>query len=194
MDLLAARPALSYSSETASAQGKTRCLSRVEYARLYAMTAPIHIHNKKDVLENKYVWNGLTNGGRAPSWVNPAVSFSFRFVPLAKHWKFVDDLNLLEKRPLTTPSTIQRDPADPERRSSEECKLSELIAFYHFGSGGAKLGRAELGVKQRMVVPLSAGARLREMERHIKCSTICPTTSNELGRAMLHQRWDFMCQ
>lgn len=46
-------------------------------------------------------------------------------------------------------------------------------------SGGAKLGRAEHCAKLRMMVPLSTGAWLTEMERHGKCSTSCLATWNE---------------
>ena len=37
----------------------------------------------------------------------------------AKHWKFVNDLNLLEVKPSTVPATFQHDLADLERRSFE---------------------------------------------------------------------------
>lgn len=46
-------------------------------------------------------------------------------------------------------------------------------------SGGAKLGWAEHCANQKMMVPLSTGAWLTELERHGKCSTACLTTWNE---------------
>lgn len=52
-------------------------------------------------------------------------------------------------------------------------------------NGGAKLGRAEHCAKQRMMVPLSTGAWLTEMERRGKCSASYLTTWIEQAREIL---------
>ena len=62
---------------------------------------------------------GLPQGTLLGPWIFIAYINGAAKDATAKRWKFVDDLNLLEVRPLNAPSIIQQDLADLERWSSE---------------------------------------------------------------------------
>ena len=78
---------------------------------------------------------GLPQGTLLGPWIFIAYINGAAKHATTKRWKFVDDLNLLEVRPLNAPSTIQQDLADLERWSSErkmalhpkKCKVMHFL-------------------------------------------------------------------
>ncbi|KAM3849703.1 death domain-containing protein 1 [Diretmus argenteus] len=79
---------------------------------------------------------GLPQGTLLGPWIFIAYINGAAKHASTKRWKFVDDLNLLEVRPLNAPSTIQQDLADLQRWSSErkmalhpkKCKVMHFLS------------------------------------------------------------------